>query len=163
LVSFVDHNVGRLLEALAAAGLADNTRILYSADHGDNLGTRGLWGKSNMYEEAAGVPMILAGPDIPPGFVCCEPVSLVDVFPTATRRRGAIWLRSRAIAGWPRIARRSCGGLSIPMPPMRSPRPISVPASTPLAGARRSSRAAALAIRRFPAQSRSTIDHRLMP
>src|SRR5437667_1266 len=68
----------------AAAGLADNTRVLYSADHGDNLGTRGLWGKSNMYEEAAGVPMILAGPDMPRGFVCREPVSLVDVFPTAT-------------------------------------------------------------------------------
>ena len=84
LVSFVDHNVGRLLEALAAAGLADNTRVLYSSDHGDNLGTRGLWGKSNMYEEAAGVPMILAGPDVPQGFVCREPVSLVDVFPTAT-------------------------------------------------------------------------------
>jgi len=84
LVSFVDHNVGRLLEALAAAGLADNTRVLYSSDHGDNLGTRGLWGKSNMYEEAAGVPIILAGPDMPAGFVCHEPVSLVDVFPTAT-------------------------------------------------------------------------------
>jgi choline-sulfatase len=37
-----------------------------------------------MYEEAAGVPMILAGPDVPQGFVCREPVSLVDVFPTAT-------------------------------------------------------------------------------
>jgi choline-sulfatase len=37
-----------------------------------------------MYEEAAGVPMILAGPDVPAGFVCREPVSLVDVFPTAT-------------------------------------------------------------------------------
>ena len=84
LVSFVDDNVGKLLDALAAAGLADNTRVLYSADHGDNLGTRGLWGKSNMYEEAAGVPMILAGPDMPRGFVCREPVSLVDVFPTAT-------------------------------------------------------------------------------
>jgi choline-sulfatase len=84
LVSFVDHNVGRLLEALAAAGLADDTRVLYSSDHGDNLGTRGLWGKSNMYEEAAGVPMILAGPDVPQGFVCREPVSLADVFPTVT-------------------------------------------------------------------------------
>jgi choline-sulfatase len=84
LVSFVDHNVGKLLEALAAAGLAGNTRVLYSSDHGDNLGTRGLWGKSNMYEEAAGVPVLLAGPDVPEGFVCHEPVSLVDVFPTAT-------------------------------------------------------------------------------
>ena len=84
LVSFVDSNVGKLMEALAATGLADTTRVLYSADHGDNLGTRGLWGKSNMYEEAAGVPMILAGPELPEGFVCHEPVSLIDVFPTVT-------------------------------------------------------------------------------
>jgi choline-sulfatase len=84
LVSFVDHNVGRLMEALAETGLAAETRVLYSADHGDNLGTRGLWGKSNMYEEAAGVPMLLAGPEVPEGFVCREPVSLVDAFPTVT-------------------------------------------------------------------------------
>jgi choline-sulfatase len=88
LVSFVDHNVGRLVEALAATGLAENTRVLYSSDHGDNLGTRGLWGKSNMYEEAAGVPMILAGPELPAGFVCREPVSLVDIFPTVVAGAG---------------------------------------------------------------------------
>ena len=84
LVSFVDRNVGRLLDALAATGLAENTRVLYSSDHGDNLGTRRLWGKSTMYEESAGVPMIFAGPDVPRGFLCRQPVSLVDVFPTVT-------------------------------------------------------------------------------
>jgi choline-sulfatase len=82
LVSYVDHNVGRLVGALAATGLADRTRVLYSSDHGDNLGTRGLWGKSTMYEEAAGVPMLIAGPDLPQGVVCRAPVSLVDCFPT---------------------------------------------------------------------------------
>ena len=85
LVSFVDHNVGMLLDALAATGLVENTCVLYSSDHGDNLGTRRLWGKSTMYEESAGVPMIFAGPDVPQGFVCREPVSLVDVFPTVTQ------------------------------------------------------------------------------
>src|SRR5829696_2628408 len=88
LVSFVDENVGKLVRVLEAAGLADATRVLYSADHGDNLGTRRLWGKSTMYEEAAGVPMILAGPEVPAGFVCREPVSLVDVFPTAIAGAG---------------------------------------------------------------------------
>ena len=88
LVSFVDDNVGKLLDALAATGLGDTTRVLYSSDHGDNLGTRGLWGKSTMYEESAGVPMLYAGPDIPQGFVCREPVSLVDVFPTVTAGAG---------------------------------------------------------------------------
>jgi choline-sulfatase len=82
LVSFVDHNVGRLLATLNDTGLAADTRVIYTSDHGDNLGTRGLWGKSTMYEESAGVPMIMAGPEIPESVVCREPVSLVDCFPT---------------------------------------------------------------------------------
>jgi len=82
LVSFVDHNVGRLVQALEANDLASDTRVIYTSDHGDNLGTRGLWGKSNMYEESVGVPMIMAGPEVPGGVVCREPVSLVDCFPT---------------------------------------------------------------------------------
>ena len=88
LVSSTDHNVGRLMAALDAAGLTETTRVLYSADHGDNLGTRGLWGKSTMYEEAAGVPMIAAGPGLPRGFVCREPVTLADCFPTIVRWTG---------------------------------------------------------------------------
>jgi choline-sulfatase len=82
LVSFVDHNVGRLLQCLNAHDLADTTRVIYSSDHGDNLGTRGLWGKSNMYEESAGVPLIMAGPEVPANVVCRDPVSLVDAYPT---------------------------------------------------------------------------------
>lgn len=88
LVSYVDHNVGRLIDALETSGLADATRIIYSSDHGDNLGTRGLWGKSTMYEESAGVPMIIAGPGLPQGQVCRNPVSLVDVFPTVLKWAG---------------------------------------------------------------------------
>ena len=60
----------------------DSTRVIYTSDHGDNLGNRGMWGKSNMYEDAAGVPLIMAGPEIPEGIVCHEPVSLVDGYPT---------------------------------------------------------------------------------
>src|SRR5580700_1309485 len=82
LVSFVDHNVGRLLATLAQTGLAADTRVIYTSDHGDNLGTRGLWGKSTMYEESVGVPMIMAGPEVADGVVCREPVSLIDCFPT---------------------------------------------------------------------------------
>jgi choline-sulfatase len=82
LVSFVDHNVGRLVAALDKHGLARDTRVIYTSDHGDNLGTRGLWGKSNMYEESAAVPMLMAGPEVPEGVTCREPVSLVDAFPT---------------------------------------------------------------------------------
>jgi choline-sulfatase len=82
LVSFVDHNVGRLLGVLERTGLVNETRVIYTSDHGDNLGTRGLWGKSTMYEESAGVPMILAGPEVPQGIACREVVSLIDCFPT---------------------------------------------------------------------------------
>ncbi|HEX2885195.1 sulfatase-like hydrolase/transferase [Vineibacter terrae] len=83
LVSYLDHNVGRVLDALRAAGLAGDTRIIYTSDHGDNLGTRGLWGKSVMYEESAAVPFIAAGPDIAPGRVVPAPVSLIDVYRSA--------------------------------------------------------------------------------
>ncbi|WP_170423800.1 sulfatase-like hydrolase/transferase [Ruegeria arenilitoris] len=82
LVSFMDANVGRILDAVDASGLTETTRIVYVSDHGDNMGERGMWGKSNMYEEAAAVPMILSGPDVPVGHVCKTPVSLADVFPT---------------------------------------------------------------------------------
>lgn len=82
MVSFLDHNIGRLMAALAEAGLTDSTRVLYTSDHGDNLGARGLWGKSNLYQDSVAVPMIMAGPDIPKGHVCHEPVTLVDGFPT---------------------------------------------------------------------------------
>ena len=89
LVSFLDDNVGRILRAVDALGLGADTRIVYSSDHGDNLGTRGLWGKSTMYEESAGIPLIAAGPDIPRGEVVSTPVSLVDAFPTFVEAVGA--------------------------------------------------------------------------
>jgi choline-sulfatase len=82
MVSFLDDNIGKLMRALEETGLIRDTRVIYTSDHGDNLGARGLWGKSNMYEDAAGVPLLMAGPGVPEGFVCREPVSLVDGFPT---------------------------------------------------------------------------------
>src|SRR5262245_6820269 len=89
LVSFLDDNIGRILRALEQTGLAESTRVIYSSDHGDNLGTRGLWGKSTMYEESAGIPLVMAGPDVPAGNVCPTPVSLVDAFPTIIAGAGA--------------------------------------------------------------------------
>ena len=82
MVTFLDRNVGTLLATLRETGLEAGTRVIYTSDHGDNLGMRGLWGKSTMYEDSAGVPLIMAGPDIPSGFVCHTPASLVDCFPT---------------------------------------------------------------------------------
>jgi choline-sulfatase len=82
LCSWVDRQVGRVVDALQRNGLADTTRVAYTSDHGDNIGVRGVWGKSTHYDDAAGVPLIMAGPDIPEGKVVDTPVSLVDLAPT---------------------------------------------------------------------------------
>ena len=89
MVSFTDHNVGRIMAALRQTGLIDNTNVIYTSDHGDNLGARGLWGKSNLYDAAAAVPMIIAGPTVPHGAEVREPVSLVDCFPTIVEAVGS--------------------------------------------------------------------------
>ena len=81
LCTFLDHNVGRILSALDETGLARTTTVVYTSDHGDNVGARGLWGKSNLYEEAAAVPLMMAGPGIAPGR-CETPVSLIDLSET---------------------------------------------------------------------------------
>lgn len=81
LCSWLDHNVGRVLSGLAEAGFGDDTTVIYTSDHGDNVGARGLWGKSNLYQESVAVPMIMAGPGVPRG-VCDTPVSLLDLSAT---------------------------------------------------------------------------------
>jgi len=87
LVSWMDHNVGRILDALQATGQADRTTVVYTSDHGDNAGARGLWGKSNLYEESAAIPMIVAGPEVPRGVVE-TPVSLIDLSASIAQQFG---------------------------------------------------------------------------
>jgi choline-sulfatase len=82
LCSFVDHNLGRVMDAVQDAGLGGATRLIYASDHGDNLGARGLWQKSNFYQESAHVPLVLAGPGVPQGRVVNTAVSLIDLYPT---------------------------------------------------------------------------------
>jgi len=88
LVSFLDDNIGKILATLEDTGLTANTRVIYSSDHGDNLGTRGMWGKSTMYEESAGIPLIMAGPEVPKGNRCDVPVTLADAFQTLIEGAG---------------------------------------------------------------------------
>lgn len=88
LVSALDEHIGKILRALDETGLTAGTRVMYTSDHGDNLGTRGLWGKSTMYEEVAAVPCILAGPGIPAGATVDAPVSHVDAYPTIVETVG---------------------------------------------------------------------------
>jgi choline-sulfatase len=89
LVSAMDENVGKVLRALDDARLADDTAVIYTSDHGDNTGARGLWGKSTFYEESSGVPMIVAGPGLPCGKVVDVPVSHVDCAPAILEAAGA--------------------------------------------------------------------------
>jgi choline-sulfatase len=84
----MDEQVGRILAALVASGLSGGTRVLYASDHGDNVGARGLWGKSTMYEESVGVPMILAGDGVAAGQVVATPVSLTDIAATVLDATG---------------------------------------------------------------------------
>lgn len=88
LTTFMDEQVGRVLETLAETGLDANTTVVYSSDHGDNLGARGLWNKCTLYRESVAVPMIVKGPDVPAGRVSATNVSLVDLFPTVLDATG---------------------------------------------------------------------------
>ncbi len=82
LCTFLDDQVGRVLESLERSGHADSTRVFFASDHGENLGARGTWGKGTMYQESAAVPLMMAGPDIEVGAVAETPVSLLDFYPT---------------------------------------------------------------------------------
>lgn len=82
LCTFMDAQVGRVLQALDAAGLRQQTRLIYTSDHGENAGARGLWGKSVHYEESGGVPLIIAGDGVPVGKVSTTLTTLVDAYPS---------------------------------------------------------------------------------
>lgn len=82
LISFVDDQIGRLLNALDATDFTHDTTILFLSDHGEMLGDYGIWTKQVMFEGSVGIPLILSGPDIDKDRTVETPVSLVDVYPT---------------------------------------------------------------------------------
>lgn len=89
LCTFVDDNVGRVADAVRSLKSKSPTRLIYVSDHGDNLGARGMWGKSNFYEESVRVPLILVGDGVKEGKVSNTPVSLTDFHPTVLSAIGA--------------------------------------------------------------------------
>ncbi len=79
-ISLIDHNVGRILIALEEAGIADNTIVIFTSDHGDWLGDHGLVLKGPMlYDGVLKVPFIVRGPNVPAGNVVDEPISTIDL------------------------------------------------------------------------------------
>lgn len=82
-ISFMDAQVGRVIAALDASGLADNTIIVFTSDHGYHMGEHGLWQKMSLFEESTRVPLLIVAPGLTqPGSVAEAPVSHVDLFPT---------------------------------------------------------------------------------
>ena len=81
-ISFVDHQVGTVLDALEASPYADNTIILLWSDHGYHLGEKGIFKKVTLWDRSTKVPMIVAGPGLPEGQVTHRVTQLLDVYPT---------------------------------------------------------------------------------
>ena len=114
-VSYIDDKVGRIRERLAELGLAENTVIIVTSDHGDMLGEKGLWYKMSPYEESARVPLIIHGPEhLVPRGRHATPVSLLDLMPTLLELSGATPAAADGSAGRGRslleTARREAAG-----------------------------------------------------
>lgn len=87
-ISFMDSQVGRVLDALEATGKEAETLVVLWSDHGWHLGEKGISGKNTLWERSTRVPLIFAGPGVTPGSVCREPVELLDLFPTLVEACG---------------------------------------------------------------------------
>ncbi len=87
-ISYVDDRLGELLAALEAGGQAENTIVVFAADHGEFLGERGLWFKRSFFEHSARVPLIVAAPQRFAPRRVTQHVSLVDLFPTLCELAG---------------------------------------------------------------------------
>jgi choline-sulfatase len=86
--ALIDRYLGRLFDTLKKRNLYDNTVIIFSSDHGDNLGDYGIWDKRFFYEQSVGVPLIMAGPGVAAGVRNNGPrvsktlISHLDLYPT---------------------------------------------------------------------------------
>lgn len=87
-VSFMDFEVGRVLDALKQSGQEDNTVIVLWSDHGWHLGEKGITGKNTLWERSTHVPLVFAGPGIKPGQRCTRPAELLDLAPTLAELAG---------------------------------------------------------------------------
>ena len=80
--SFMDSQVGRVLDKLKETGLDKNTIIVFTSDHGYHLGEHGHWQKQTLFENATRVPLIFSGPNIKNNTPIKDPVELIDIYPT---------------------------------------------------------------------------------
>jgi arylsulfatase A len=89
MITHMDQQIGRILEGLERSGRAENTWIVFTADHGLAVGKHGLFGKQNMYDHSLRVPFVIAGPGVAAERQLEAPIYLQDVMPTALELAGA--------------------------------------------------------------------------
>ena len=88
-ISFMDAQVGKVIDSLDQLGLSDNTIIVFTSDHGYHTGEHGLWQKQSLFEESARVPLLIVAPGVSAkNSVAKSPVSHIDLFPTLTELCG---------------------------------------------------------------------------
>lgn len=87
-ITFADAQVGRVLDALQATGLRDNTIVVFTSDHGYHMGEHGHYQKQTLFENATRVPLIMAGPGIASGASSKSMAEMVDFYPTLAELTG---------------------------------------------------------------------------
>ncbi|MEX2408096.1 MAG: choline-sulfatase, partial [Rhodovibrionaceae bacterium] len=87
-ISYIDDKVGRLLASLEELGLAEDTIVVFTGDHGDMLGERGLWYKMSWFDPSSRVPLVVSHPQSFAPRRVAQSVSLIDLLPTLTEVAG---------------------------------------------------------------------------
>lgn len=119
-ISFTDHQVGKLLDALDNSPHKDNTYIVLYTDHGFHQGEKERFAKRSLWEDGTRTPMIIVGPGIAKGKVCSKPAQLLDIYPTLLELTGLksdaklegnslVPLLKNPQADWQHMARTSFG------------------------------------------------------
>lgn len=119
-VSFVDHQVGKVLDALDRSPNKDNTYIVLYTDHGFHLGEKERFAKRSLWRDGTRTPMIIVGPGVAKGKKCSKPTQLLDIYPTLLELTGLksdprhegnslVPLLKNPEASWPHYARTSFG------------------------------------------------------
>lgn len=88
MISYIDDKVGQLLAVLQETGLDENTIVIFTADHGEMLGERGLWYKMNFFEWSSRVPLLICAPQRFAPKRVTAPASLIDLLPTLVELAG---------------------------------------------------------------------------
>ena len=125
-ISFMDSQLGRVLDALDASPHAATTIVVLWSDHGWHLGEKGITGKNTLWERSTRVPLLLAGPGIAKGARSAEPVELLDLYPTLAELSGGkaprdieghslvpLLRNPRAMRPWPAITTHNQGNHSV--------------------------------------------------